>query len=265
MNNIPFHEIANIFPLIHGKEFVELKEDIKQNGCIEPIVLYEGQILDGRNRFRACQEVGVQPEYIDYEGDDPLSHVISLNIHRRHLDESQRAMVGAKIANLEQGKYHGNQHEKLPANLRGAQTQAQAADLMQVSERSVNKAKKVQKEGAEELIEAVEEGQVSVSAAANIIDLPKLEQAKLAEQGKPAVIDAGKKRMKKIPQNKNIQQFLKAIGILSNLVASPEIMFKAMTDKEKGAVYDDNERAYNLVKLMKEVIDNASTDQKESA
>lgn len=263
MNNIPFHEIANIFPLIHGKEFVELKVDIKQNGCIEPIVLYEGQILDGRNRFRACQEVGVEPEFVDYEGDDPLSHVISLNIHRRHLDESQRAMVGAKIANLQNG---GDRLTEQSANLQsGSVTRKQAANLMQVSERSVNKAKKVQKEGADELIEAVDKGEVSVSAAANIIDLPKKEQAKLAEQGKPAVIDAGKKRMKKIPQNKNIQQFLKAIGTLSNLVASPEIMFKAMTDKEKGAVYDDNERAYNLVKLMKEVIDNASTDQKESA
>ena len=64
MNNIEFHGIANIFPLIHGREFVDLKQDIKTNGVHESIVMYEGQILDGRNRFRACQEVGVTPEFV---------------------------------------------------------------------------------------------------------------------------------------------------------------------------------------------------------
>ncbi|MET0063219.1 MAG: hypothetical protein ABW176_13085 [Candidatus Thiodiazotropha endolucinida] len=59
------------------------------------------------------------------------------------IDESQRAMVAAKIANLEKGKYYGNQHEEGSANLRGAPSQAQAADLMQVSERSVNIAERV--------------------------------------------------------------------------------------------------------------------------
>ncbi len=53
------HEFANIFPLMNNKEFTELKKDIKENGLLEPIVLHEGQILDGRNRFNACKAVGV--------------------------------------------------------------------------------------------------------------------------------------------------------------------------------------------------------------
>jgi hypothetical protein len=104
------HELSNIFPLIEGKDFVELKEDIKAHGLREPIVLFEGKILDGRNRFRACQETGVTPVFEEYTGTDPLSFVISLNLKRRHLNESQRAMVGAKLANMPIGAAVGNKY-----------------------------------------------------------------------------------------------------------------------------------------------------------
>lgn len=92
------HPIADIFPLIQGKDFVDLKTDIKEKGLLEPIWIYQGKILDGRNRFRACQEAGVTIEFREYQGTDPLGFVISLNLKRRHLDESQRAMVAARIA-----------------------------------------------------------------------------------------------------------------------------------------------------------------------
>ena len=60
---IEFHETASIFPLMEGKEFDDLKEDIKKNGLLEPILLYKEQIIDGRNRFRACKDLEIEPRF----------------------------------------------------------------------------------------------------------------------------------------------------------------------------------------------------------
>mgnify|MGYP001052839394 CR=1 FL=1 len=96
------HEAANIFPMITGADFAALRDDIKANGLLEPIILCNGKILDGRNRYAACLDVGIEPAYQDYYGEQtPLDYVISKNLHRRHLNETQRAVVASKIANME--------------------------------------------------------------------------------------------------------------------------------------------------------------------
>ena len=95
-----FHPLANLFPLIEGDELVDFVEDVRANGLLVPIVLYEGMILEGRNRFRAYSAAGVAPGFEQYTGDDPVGFVVSMNLRRRHLDESQRAMVAAKLATI---------------------------------------------------------------------------------------------------------------------------------------------------------------------
>jgi len=71
-------------------ELQELADDIKANGLIEPIVLCNGEILDGRNRYLACIEAKVEPGFKDYQGSDPLTYVVSKNLKRRHLTRQQR-------------------------------------------------------------------------------------------------------------------------------------------------------------------------------
>jgi|WetSurMetagenome_2_1015567.scaffolds.fasta_scaffold214294_1 ParB-like chromosome segregation protein Spo0J len=95
--NLEGHRLANYFPAIQKEEFDLLVEDIKKNGQLNPIVLFEGKILDGKNRYRACQKLKIAPKTIEYKGHDPLSFVISTNIMRRHLTESQRAMLATKM------------------------------------------------------------------------------------------------------------------------------------------------------------------------
>jgi len=58
-NNLEFHELADLFPLLQGKELQKIVDDIKANGFRpEPITLLGGKILDGRNRYNAAKLAG---------------------------------------------------------------------------------------------------------------------------------------------------------------------------------------------------------------
>jgi phage N-6-adenine-methyltransferase len=183
-----FHEVANIFPMMSATEFDALKADIGSNGLLEPIWQYEGKIIDGRNRYQACLEIGVTPHFREWDGVGSLTaFVVSLNLHRRHLTESQRGMVAARLANMDVGRNWDNS-----ANLQNKTSRAEAAELLNVSERTVNAAAKVKDEGTPELVHAVESGAASVSAAAQVATLPVEEQREIVSQGPQAIVEAAK-------------------------------------------------------------------------
>jgi ParB-like chromosome segregation protein Spo0J len=155
------HPYADMFPRMQGDEFNGLVASIKKDGQEEAIILYDGKILDGRNRNAACIEAGVKPLCEEYEKEDPLGYVLRKNLHRRHLQTSQRAIVAAKMANLPQGARTDLEHS---ANLQKVFVQ-EAADTLNISSRSVEAAKTVLACGDDELIAAVESGKKTVSAA----------------------------------------------------------------------------------------------------
>lgn len=197
MTHYEFHPLADLFPFIEGHDFDDLVEDIRSHGLREPIVIYENKILDGRNRYLACEKSGSEPRYTTYSGDDPVAYVISLNLKRRHLNESQRAMVAAKLANLA----HGRPAEEKGANLPLLEDPApaiakvpntEAARLLNVSERSVKTARSVRDHAEPELQRAVESGKVSVSAAADIATQPKERQREVASWSEKDILNAAK-------------------------------------------------------------------------
>lgn len=96
---LDFHPVANIFPLMTGNEYEALKADIAEHGLIEPVWLHQdGRIIDGRNRYRACCDLGIVPEYRTWEGNGSLvEFAVSLNLHRRHMTSSQLAVVALDI------------------------------------------------------------------------------------------------------------------------------------------------------------------------
>ncbi|MBD3251070.1 hypothetical protein GF380_01180, partial [Candidatus Uhrbacteria bacterium] len=92
------HDVANIFPMMTPDEFESLKADIQANGQREPIWTYQGQIIDGRNRHKACEELGIRPEVKEWNGQGSLvAFVVSLNLHRRHLTPMQKAAVAVDM------------------------------------------------------------------------------------------------------------------------------------------------------------------------
>lgn len=182
-----FHELANVFPLIEGDEFAALVADIGKQGLLEAIVLLDGKILDGRNRYRACLEAGVEPHFEDFDGEDPVAFVVSKNVARRHLDESQRALAAARIATLQRGR------PETKSPIGEIKTQAEAAQILNVGKRSVERARDVLDQGEATLVKAVEQGRVSVSAAADVATLPKQEQAEIVAKGEKEILEAAKR------------------------------------------------------------------------
>lgn len=180
-----YHPLADVFPLIEGAEFDALVADVAKQGLLEAIVTLDGDILDGRNRYRACVAAGVEPHFEVFEGADPVAFVVSKNVARRHLDESQRAIAAAKIAVLQRGD---NQHASIEAP-----SQAKAATLLNVSRSGVQRAREVLTDGAPELVRAVEAGRVSVSAAADVATLPKVEQTEIVAKGEREILEAAKR------------------------------------------------------------------------
>jgi ParB-like chromosome segregation protein Spo0J len=95
-----YHSFANAFPLMTGVEFNELIADIKAHDLREPITLYQGKILDGRNRYRACLRLKREPRFKEFKGDDEAARafVISENIVRRHLTaKAKRDVIAALL------------------------------------------------------------------------------------------------------------------------------------------------------------------------
>ena len=175
MTHYEFHEYANIFPMLEGEDLEALRADMDTNGQINKIILHQGKILDGRNRYRICEILGIEPETIVYPGDDPLGLVLSQNLHRRHLTIAQRTALAVEIrqlsstfgkndtgSTLENTEQNGNFGKT--GNVTGRPTQATVAKAFGVSESNVRRAEKLQQH-APETFQRVRRGELELNTA----------------------------------------------------------------------------------------------------
>lgn len=191
MKNLKFHPLCEAFPVMPQSELQDLADDIKANGQQEPIKVFEGQILDGRNRYLACELAGVAPklETIKKIG-DAVALVRSLNLYRRHLNESQRAMLGAELLAMNGADELETKvsESRLSTDDAEPPSREKVAELVNTSGPTLKRAIKVAKKGSKPLKRAVKAGRISVSKAAKVTKLPKAKQlaAAQAQPKKPA-------------------------------------------------------------------------------
>jgi N6-adenosine-specific RNA methylase IME4 len=223
MREYEVHPYALLFPLMGKQDFDALAEDMRANGMRDPITLYDGKILDGRNRYRACGNLGIEPHFDTFEGEEAgaLSFVISKNLARRHLNESQRAMVAESLANMRQGE----RTDMEPCLNSSKVSQEEAAKKLNVSRASVQAARKVKQKAAPEVRKAVEEGKLSLNAAAKIAELPKDDQKKVMQHDRPD------QAVKKLSREINEQELAAKQTALPNkrygvILADPEWSFE---------------------------------------
>jgi len=207
-----FHELSRVFPPMTEEEFAGLKESIREQGLSEPLLTYRGKVVDGRHRYLACKQLGIEPRFREWEGsyEELVASVIARNVTRRHLTRSQRAAIAAEtlgkereLARARQGErrdleeklvaitksledfravvQRGGDQEK-PAGGRAAE---RAARRFSVGSRNVSEAFRVKRE-APEVFKRVKEGKLNIAEAKRLVQLEEGERQRalgLLERG----------------------------------------------------------------------------------
>lgn len=194
---LEIHPLAELIPAMSAEEFAQLKTGIDVNGYLEdePVVLFEGRILDGRHRYRACGELGIEAPTVDFRGgeDAAQAYVISKNLDRRHLTTGQRSVAALKLLDWEReaarerqaatqlaGREPGGDpivgsrqvmgtdgaEEQEKPTPHSSEAVAKAGEKFGVSGSSVERAKKVAEERPD-LLKKVEAGELTVNSAFN--------------------------------------------------------------------------------------------------
>jgi ParB-like chromosome segregation protein Spo0J len=167
-----FHRFSELWPMLEGAELDALTDDIKRLGLLHPILTYQGEILDGRNRYRACKAAGVEPNYSEagVSGDDQaLEYVVAMNERRRHMTTPERAFVAEKLATFKLGD---NQFKKEGCSAEqpsGSDTKAlrETSARLKVSYGSAARARIIRNHGTEADVAEVLSGKTSLNAKAD--------------------------------------------------------------------------------------------------
>lgn len=191
------HPVAALFPLMDGADFAALVADVKANGLLQPIWLHkDGTILDGRNRYRACTEAGVEAQFKTWQGPEAgvVQFVTSMNLHRRHLSSEQRAFIAAELATMTR---QTTKSDRLPDGQmmeRPLVSRTEAASVMRVEPRALDRARAVVKH-APELKDKVVSGEMSLTAAAKQA-AERRQKDEAREKSKEEGIERGRAAMK---------------------------------------------------------------------
>jgi hypothetical protein len=183
-NGLRFHPLASVFPELHkwSPEFLALVEDVRMRGLLVPVTMFQGMVLDGRSRVRACDRAGVEitgDMRLEYAGNDPEGFVLSMNYHRRHLTVGSRAFIGLRRANASHGgdrRSKGDQGVKV--------SRARAAQELGVSESAIDQAAAIAKKCLPEIAAAVSGGKLPLGyVAREVVKMSNDEQRAYVASG----------------------------------------------------------------------------------
>ena len=184
-----FHPVSAAFPLITGMLFERLTESIRCNGLREPIKIdADGRVVDGRARYLACAELGIEPATEVLGDNESLAFVSAdLNACRRDLTKTQRYEAFERLLPvLEAEARERERRGTLVSNdTRVGRTREALAAMLGVSEGTVARATKVVKRAHPKVTKLMVDGEISPSLAAKVADLPQEQQAAVVESQEP--------------------------------------------------------------------------------
>ena len=161
------HPLCTLFPRMDGAEFDALVRDIRGNGLRDPIVLHEGMILDGGNRYRACVKAGVEPVFKQFDGENIVAFVLSANLHRRHMTPGQQAAIVASAQDWAKAQTVGRPEKgQAVDHLATVEQRAAQAGVSRITQMKADKVAKT----APELARKVGRGEISLPKAVKQVE-----------------------------------------------------------------------------------------------
>ena len=247
------HPIADVWPMMDEAKLAELADDIRKNGQLVPVWLYDGKILDGRNRWAACKIAGVEPKTKEYTGDEPTAFAVSLNDRRRHMNKGALAAVAAELephfaadAKRRQARKPKVEfvQEKIPEQKR-AQAREEAAKSVGVNDRYVSDAKKVKTE-APEVFERLKAGKITLQDAKREVAKKPTDDWRQDERDRQVQVQDGMTVVANAAEDKNLICWAEREGLAVRIDRSTRYgnPFVLNEDGDRDEVCDSYERHY---------------------
>ena len=255
------HPIADVWPMMDEAKIAELADDIRKNGQLVPVWLYEGKILDGRNRWAACKIADVEPKTKEYTGDEPTAFAVSLNDRRRHMNKGSLAAVAAELEphfaedakrrQQKAGKEHGRGQkvvEKVPQpfdSRPSPKAREEAAKSVGVNDRYVQDAKKVKTE-APEVFERLKAGKITMQDAKREVAKKPTDDWRQDERDRQAEVESGLTVVANAASDKNLIAWAERNRLAVRIDRSTRYgnPFVLNEDGDRDEVCDSYERHY---------------------
>ena len=250
------HPIADVWPMMDEAKIAELADDIRKNGQLVPVWLYEGKILDGRNRWAACKIAGIEPKTKEYIGDEPTGFAVSLNDRRRHMNKGSLAAVAAELEpffaadakrRYEQTVGRPNKSvEKVPPIIASQpKAREEAAKSVGVNDRYVQDAKKVKTE-APDVFERLQAGKITLQDAKREVAKKPTDDWRQDERDRQAEVESGLTVVANAASDKNLIAWAERNRLAVRIDRSTRYgnPFVLNEDGDRDEVCDSYERHY---------------------
>jgi hypothetical protein len=254
------HPIADVWPMMDEAKLVELSDDIRKNGQLVPVWIYEGKILDGRNRWAACKIAGIEPKTKEYTGDEPTAFAVAMNDRRRHMNKGALAAVAAELephfaadAKRRQKQHGGTAPgkpktlpEKVPEVKKGdGDARKAAAVSVGVNDRYVSDAKKVKQEDPE-VFERLKAGKITLQDAKREVAKKPTDDWRQDERDRQAQVNDGITVVANAAADKNLICWAEREGLAVRIDRSTRYgnPFLLNEDGDRDDVCDAYERHY---------------------
>ena len=169
-------ELEVLIPPLTSEEFKQLERNILEEGIRDPLVTWNGILVDGHNRYRIAQEYDIDFETVEKEFADINAvkvWMINNQFGRRNLNNYQRSVLALQLEDVFKAKakenqaiqFKGNSLPKISAEVKPIETRQEIAKVANVSHDTISKVKKIEATASPEIKAKVSTGQISINEA----------------------------------------------------------------------------------------------------